>query len=270
MLAFFTVLRAELGFLVGCLNLHEALQGPAAPVCMPDPVEDAEPRVLGDRPLRSRPSPHDRWSRRRQRRGGGRRADRRDHRCQRRRQVDLPPRGRPGPRDAPRRNVRRGGAFLGEPSIERPHALHARGGRRDGARQAPRGARSTPARSSTHAPRTASCCSTSRSRRPTSARAPRSPARSSRRSPTVGVTVWFVTHNHQFAADLHRAGRPGVRFLRAERGDGAERSFRITESPPLSDEPRHGPVQPDRRRNTGASMTGRAMRACRPRRSDRT
>ncbi len=48
-----------------------------------------------------------------------------------------------------------------------------------------------------------------------------------------GVDVWFVTHNHQFAADLHRAALPGVRLLRAERGGDGERSFHIAEAPPL-------------------------------------
>ncbi len=33
-----------------------------------------------------------------------------------------------------------------------------------------------------------------------------------------GVNVWFVTHNHQFAADLHAAAHPWALFLRAERG----------------------------------------------------
>jgi hypothetical protein len=41
-----------------------------------------------------------------------------------------------------------------------------------------------------------------------------------------GVSVWFVTHNHQFAAALHRAAPPWVRSLRAERGGDGERSFR--------------------------------------------
>ncbi len=48
-----------------------------------------------------------------------------------------------------------------------------------------------------------------------------------------GVSIWFVTHNHQFAADLHRAGPAWVRFLRAERGGDGERSFQIVEAPPL-------------------------------------
>ena len=49
-----------------------------------------------------------------------------------------------------------------------------------------------------------------------------------------GVRVWFVTHNHEFASDLHRAAPAGVRFLRAERGGGGERSFHIVEAPPLA------------------------------------
>lgn len=50
----------------------------------------------------------------------------------------------------------------------------------------------------------------------------------------AGVDVWFVTHNHRFADDLHRAGPAGVRFLRAERGEARERSFRLVEAPPLA------------------------------------
>jgi MutS domain V len=47
-----------------------------------------------------------------------------------------------------------------------------------------------------------------------------------------GVIVWFVTHNHRFAADLLRDGRDGVAFLRAGLQDGTERSFRIEAGPP--------------------------------------
>jgi hypothetical protein len=47
-----------------------------------------------------------------------------------------------------------------------------------------------------------------------------------------GVDVWFVTHNHRFAADLLREGRDDVAFLRAGLHDGTERSFRIEPGPP--------------------------------------
>jgi hypothetical protein len=47
-----------------------------------------------------------------------------------------------------------------------------------------------------------------------------------------GVNVWFVTHNHRFAADLFRDGRDDVAFLRAGLQDGTERSFRIEPGPP--------------------------------------
>ena len=47
-----------------------------------------------------------------------------------------------------------------------------------------------------------------------------------------GVSVWFVTHNHRFAADLFREGRGDVAFLRAGLRDGSERSFRIEAGPP--------------------------------------
>jgi len=36
-LSFFTALRAELGFYVGCLNLHEQLVAKAEPICLPEP-----------------------------------------------------------------------------------------------------------------------------------------------------------------------------------------------------------------------------------------
>ena len=39
-LAFFTMLRAELAFYVGCLNLREALTAAGEPVCVPVPVAD--------------------------------------------------------------------------------------------------------------------------------------------------------------------------------------------------------------------------------------
>ena len=42
-LEYFKVLRTELGFLVGCLNLHDALGGDAARVCLPDPIATADP-----------------------------------------------------------------------------------------------------------------------------------------------------------------------------------------------------------------------------------
>lgn len=48
-----------------------------------------------------------------------------------------------------------------------------------------------------------------------------------------GVRVWYVTHNHEFAAALHRAAPPWAHFLRAERGADGARSFRVVEAPPL-------------------------------------
>ena len=64
-LAFFKVLRTELGFLVGCLNLHEALGGEDARVCCP--TRSRPPiRRSRRRSLRPRPPPHDRWACRRQ------------------------------------------------------------------------------------------------------------------------------------------------------------------------------------------------------------
>lgn len=45
-LAFFAMLRAELAFYVGCLNLHETLTGKGEPTCLPDPLP-AGPPALG-------------------------------------------------------------------------------------------------------------------------------------------------------------------------------------------------------------------------------
>ena len=50
----------------------------------------------------------------------------------------------------------------------------------------------------------------------------------------AGVRVWFVTHIHAFAADLQRADPGWALFLRAERGVGGDRSFRVVEGPPRS------------------------------------
>jgi hypothetical protein len=42
-LSFFSMLRAELAFYVGCLNLHERLAGKGEPTCFPDPVPAGRP-----------------------------------------------------------------------------------------------------------------------------------------------------------------------------------------------------------------------------------
>ena len=60
-----------------------------------------------------------------------------------------------------------------------------------------------------------------------------------------------MTHNHQFAADLHRSAPTEVRFLRAMRGDGSGRSFHITEAPPEST-------------SHGMDLYGRIVGAARP------
>jgi hypothetical protein len=44
-LGFFTSLRIELGFYVGCMNLREALQNLQAPVCFPDPEDGGSDRL---------------------------------------------------------------------------------------------------------------------------------------------------------------------------------------------------------------------------------
>jgi hypothetical protein len=50
----------------------------------------------------------------------------------------------------------------------------------------------------------------------------------------AGVTVWFVTHLYEFASRLQREGDRPVLFLRAERGSGGERPYRLEIAPPLA------------------------------------
>ena len=37
-LSFFWMLRAELAFYIGCLNLHDRLSGRTEPICFPEPI----------------------------------------------------------------------------------------------------------------------------------------------------------------------------------------------------------------------------------------
>ena len=48
-----------------------------------------------------------------------------------------------------------------------------------------------------------------------------------------GAEVWLVTHHHELAADLHARPPGPTRFLRAARGEGASRPFRLSPAPPL-------------------------------------
>ena len=45
-LSYFAHLRSELGFYVGCLNLHDALKRREAPTCQPDPAPAGEPTLV--------------------------------------------------------------------------------------------------------------------------------------------------------------------------------------------------------------------------------
>jgi len=44
-LSFFSMLRSELAFYVGCLNLHERLAGKGEPTCFPVPLADGQPAL---------------------------------------------------------------------------------------------------------------------------------------------------------------------------------------------------------------------------------
>ena len=231
LLAFFTTLRAELGFLVACVNLHEALVAAGAAVCMPDPVADGEPAFaatgLYDPGLRLA--------------------------------IDGPVVGNDVVVDGARIVVITGANGGGKSTFLRAVGLaevmlHA--GMFVAATSLAASVRS---RVLTHFTREEDASmergklheELGRLRTLVDACSPgslvllnetlsstneREGAEIARQAVTAladgGVDVWFVTHNHQFAADLHRADRPDVRFLRAEAGEGGGRSFRITDGPP--------------------------------------
>ncbi|MFN8629067.1 MAG: hypothetical protein U0838_01720 [Chloroflexota bacterium] len=49
-----------------------------------------------------------------------------------------------------------------------------------------------------------------------------------------GAAVWLVTHHHELAAGLAAAPPAPARFLRAERGEGGTRPYRLEPAPPLA------------------------------------
>jgi DNA mismatch repair ATPase MutS len=49
-----------------------------------------------------------------------------------------------------------------------------------------------------------------------------------------GAEVWLVTHHHELAAGLLASPGVATRFLRAERGEGTARPYRVTEASPLA------------------------------------
>ena len=231
-LAFFKVLRAELGFLIGCLNLHEAIAAVDGGLCMPDPVAAGEPAFsasgLYDPGLRL--------------------------------SISGPVIGNELVADGARIVVITGANGGGKSTILRAvglahvmmqagmfvaadlftASLHSnvlthftreedatlQGGKlhEELGRLATLVGACTPA---SLVLLNESLASTNE----------REGAEIARQVVTAladsGVEVWFVTHNHQFAADLHHAALPHVRFLRAERGGEGDRSFHIVEAPPL-------------------------------------
>ena len=53
--SYFTMLRAELGFYVGCLNLADRLAAKGVPVTVPDPAQPSSPAFWLHRPARCLP-----------------------------------------------------------------------------------------------------------------------------------------------------------------------------------------------------------------------
>ena len=230
-LAFFKVLRTELGFLVGCLNLQEALGGATARVCLPDAVEGAEPSFsttgLYDPGLRLA--------------------------------IDGPVVGNDILADGVRLVVITGANGGGKSTLLRAMGLAQVMLQAGMFVAAERFSASLTSNVLTHFTReedaamergklheelarlgTVIDACTPNSlvllNESLSSTNEREGAEIARQVITAladsGVTVWFVTHNHKFAADLLRAAPTDVRFLRAERGGDAGRSFRIAASPP--------------------------------------
>lgn len=48
-----------------------------------------------------------------------------------------------------------------------------------------------------------------------------------------GIRAIFITHLYELTSRLQRSEGPGVKFLRAERLEGGERTYRLLEAPPL-------------------------------------
>ncbi len=232
-LEYFKVLRTELGFLVGCLNLHEGLGGSDARICLPDPVANADRAFsttgLYDPGLRLT--------------------------------IDGPVVGNDAVTDGARVVVITGANGGGKSTFLRARGL-AQVMLQAGMFVAAEGfAASLRSNVLTHFTRAEDaamergkldeeltrlrdvierCSPTSLVllNESISSTNEREGAEIARQIVTAladsGVTVWFVTHNHRFAADLHRSSPTEVRFLRAMRGGDSGRSFHITEAPPES------------------------------------
>ena len=231
-LAFFRVLRAELGFLIGCLNLHDAISAVNGGLCLPDPVADGEPAFsasgLYDPGLRL--------------------------------SISGPVVGNDLTADGARIVVITGANGGGKSTILRAVGLAHVMMQAGMFVAADRLTASLHSNVLTHFTREEdatlqggklheelgrlatvvdACAPTSlvllnESLSSTNEREGAEIARQVVMAlADSGVDVWFVTHNHQFAADLHRTAMPRLRFLRAERGGDGERSFHIVEAPPL-------------------------------------
>jgi hypothetical protein len=233
LLAFFTVLRAELGFLVGCLNLRDALGGADARICMPDPVTDAGPAFttagLYDPGLRV--------------------------------SIESPVVGNDVVADGARLVVVTGANGGGKSTFLRAVGVanvmlqaglfvaadrHAASLHASVLTHFTREEDATMERGKLHeelarlgelidACRPGSLVLLNESLSSTNEREGAEIARQLVKALTdAGVVVWFVTHNHRFAADLYRDTPSGIHSLRAERGDEGERSFRLVDAPPLA------------------------------------
>ena len=136
--SYFTMLRAELGFYVGCLNLADRLAAKGVPTAVPEPAKPVIARVFLCRPARCLPGAPVTGPGGGQRRGGRREAHRHHHRRQLRREIDVPAQRRRGAADDAMRAVRHRRRLPGRCGSRDLHALHPGGGSRHDERPAGR------------------------------------------------------------------------------------------------------------------------------------
>ena len=254
LLAFFVALRAELGFLVACVNLHEALHAAGSPTCMPDPDDAVEPAFTATGLYEP----------------GLRLA------------IDGPVVGSDVAADDARIVVITGANGGGKSTFLRAVGIAQVMLNAGMFVAAERLAASLRSSIRTHFTREEDAAmergkldeELGRLREVVDASRPgslvllneslsstneREGAEIARQVVTAladgGVTVWFVTHNHLLAADLVRAGRADV-SLPARGARRRRRAFVPDHGRPAGgDEPRNGPVRQDHRRVAHASLT---------------
>ena len=125
MLSFFRMLRAELAFYIGCLNVHDRLTGLGEPVCFPVPLPPGQPDLSAQGLYDACLALHTGTAVVGNDVRGRRPVTRHDHRGEPGRQVHVPAQRGPGPADDAGRHVRRRPRVPGRRPRWRLHPLQA-------------------------------------------------------------------------------------------------------------------------------------------------